>query len=118
MNAANQLTPIEVVRDDYGQWTHPVYLKYLDEHFGDDEFITKEQWEEMKRYFNIQTITLWLSSSVSEDDFEEIMEMETADLSKWNPSNPSGFFLIDIGYTEDDAHAFFAREICTESEVK
>ncbi|MFP6820263.1 hypothetical protein [Acinetobacter sp.] len=107
----NQLKPVDVLRDECGQWVHPDYLKYLDEHFGDAESISQEQWDELKCYFNIQTVTLWLSASVTEDDFEEIMLMENTDLSKWTPNNPDGFFLIDIGYTEEDAQAIFARPI-------
>lgn len=107
----NQLKPVDVVRWEGGHWTHPAYMKYLDEHFGDKESISVEEWSELKRYFNIQTVSLWLSTSVSEDDFEEIMDMETADLSKWEPIAPHGFFLIDIAYTEEDAQAIFARPI-------
>lgn len=107
----NQLKPVEVVRWEGGHWIHPDYLKYLDDHFGDNESISLSEWNELKRYFNIQTVSLWLSASVSEDDFEEIMEMEKVDLSKWDPIAPDGFFLIDIGYTEEDAQAIFARPI-------
>lgn len=107
----NQLKPVDVVRWEGGHWAHPDYLKYVDEHFGDQESISIAEWYELKRYFNIQTVSLWLSASVSEDDFEEIMEMEKVDLSKWNPIAPDGFFLIDIGYTEEDAQAIFARPI-------
>ena len=112
----NQLKPVDVVRDELGQWIHPEYLKYL-ETFDDTEFIVQEQWDEFKRYFNIQTVTLWLSASVSYDEFEEIIAMENSDLSKWEPIAPTGFFLIDISYTEEDAIAIFAREIRKEIEV-
>ncbi|MGO3385362.1 MAG: hypothetical protein ACTIMQ_11600 [Acinetobacter guillouiae] len=107
----NQLKPVEVVRDEYGSWIHPEYRKYLDDHFGDKESISLSEWHELKRYFNIQTVSLWLSASVSEDDFEEIMEMENADLTDWKPIAPNGFFLMDIHFTEDDAIAVFARPI-------
>ena len=110
-----QLEPAEIVRDECGQWVHPDYLKYIEEHFGDAEFISQEQYDELKRYFNIQTVSLWLSTTVSDDEFEEIMMIDQ-DLSKWNPQWPDGFFLIDIAYTEEDAQAVFARPI-RETEV-
>ncbi len=112
-----QLEPAEIVRDECGQWVHPDYLKYLNEHFGDAEFVSQEQYDELKRYFNIQTVSLWLSATVSDDEFEEIMDMDSMDLSKWQPTWPDGFFLIDIAYTEEDAQAVFAREIRQECEV-
>lgn len=108
-----QLKPAVVERDDCGQWTHPEFVEYLKKHIDDDaEQITGEQWEKLKKDLNIQTVTFWLSASVSCDDFDEIMMMENGlDLSKWQPICPDGFFLIDIYYTEEDAQAIFAREI-------
>lgn len=36
--------------------------------------------------------------------------MDSSNLSKWDPIAPHGFFLIDIGFTEDGAEALFAKE--------
>jgi len=111
-----QLTPAEIKRDDCGQWIHPELAKYWDDNFGNDvEQVSKEQWNELKRYFNIETINIFLESSVSSDDWEKMMD--DCDISKWHPIAPHGFFLIDTHFTEDDAVALFAREIRPESEV-
>ena len=31
--------------------------------------------------------------------------MDDCDITKWDPIAPTGFFLIDIGFSEDDAYA-------------
>lgn len=111
----NQLKPVDIVRDEDGQWIHPDFKKYLDETFGVAEFVSQKQWDEMKRYLNIQTCELWLSVTTSCDDFEKMMDSEN--ISNWNPIAPNGFFLINISFCEDDAYAIFAREIRKEIEV-
>ena len=102
-----QLNPVEVVRDETGSWIHPEFLNYLNSLDGDAEFISDKEWAELKRHFNIETATLWMESSVSSDDWESMMD--DCDISKWDPIAPHGFFLIDIGFSEDDAYAIFAR---------
>ena len=111
-----QLNPTEINRNEFGEWIHPKIGKYWDEMFGSDiEYISGEDWKELKRYFNIQTVTLHLESSVSNDDYEEIID--GCDLSKWDPIAPNGFFLMSISFTGDGAEAIFAREIRKETEV-
>jgi hypothetical protein len=83
---SNQLKPCEVVRNRFGCWVHPVYIK---------------------RHFNIETVTFWMESSVNSDDWETMMD--DCDITKWEPIAPNGFFLIDINFSEDDAYAIFAR---------
>ena len=102
-----QLNPVEVVRDKTGSWIHPEFLNYLNSLDGDAEFISDKEWCELKNHFNVETVTLWMESSVSSDDWESMMN--DCDISKWDPIAPHGFFLIDIGFSEDDAYAIFAR---------
>ena len=66
-----------------------------------------EDWRKFKSDFNVETVTLWMESSVSSDDWDSMMD--DCDISKWDPIAPHGFFLIDIGFSEDDAYALFAR---------
>lgn len=110
-----QLEPVEVVRDEYGCWMHPEFREYLDKHHYNQEQLSEDEWESLKRHFNIQTVNFYLDGSVSPDDWEQMMD--EPNLSKWDPIWPDGFFLIDIGFTEDDAIAIFAREISDGSEV-
>ena len=110
----NQLKPVDIVRHESGFWSHPEFNAYFDKHHENQECIFQAEWVELKRYFNIQTVNIYLESSVSSDEWEQMMD--DCDLSKWDPIAPNGFFLIDINFTEDDAVAIFAREI-TVSEV-
>lgn len=103
----NQLNPVEVVRDETGSWIHPEFLKYLNSLEDDAEFITDEDWRKFKSDFNVETVTFWMEYSVSSDDWESMMD--DCDITKWDPIAPHGFFLIDIGFSEDDAYALFAR---------
>ena len=102
-----KLNPVEIKRDETGSWIHPEFLKYLNSLEDDAEFITNEDWRKFKSDFNVETVTLWMESSVSSDDWESMMDK--CDMSKWDPIAPHGFFLIDIGFSEDDAYALFAR---------
>lgn len=113
---SNQLKPCEVVRNRFGCWVHPVYLKYLNDHFADTEYISREDWDELKRYLNIVTVTMHLESCVSADEHDEIMD--SCDLSAWVPPIPHGFFIIDISFTEDGAEAIFAKEPKADAEGK
>ena len=110
-----QLKPSEITRDEHGSWLHPEVRKYLDDHHKNQEWIPQVELDELKRYFNIVTTKLYLETSVSNDDYEEMMD--ACDLSKWDPIAPHGFFLIDICFTEDGAEAIFAKEIGKESEM-
>ena len=83
------------------------FLNYLNSLESESDFFTNEEWAELKRHFNIETVTLWMESSVSNDDWESMMD--DCDITKWDPIAPHGFFLIDIGFSEDDAYAIFAR---------
>lgn len=105
----NQLKPCEIKRDKYGLWIHPVYLKYIQDHFGDSEWISQKQYDELKKHFNIVTARIYLEGSVSEDLYEEITQ--SSNLTKWEPIAPHGFFLIQIANTDDDAYALFAKKI-------
>ncbi|EXB05053.1 hypothetical protein [Acinetobacter baumannii] len=109
----NQLKPTEIIRDEMGCWVHPEYLKYLDDNHADQEWLSQSDWDQLKEHFNIVTTRLYLEGGVSDDLFLEIMD--SSDLSKWNPIAPHGFFLIDIGFTEDGAEALFAKEVKAES---
>ena len=103
----NKLEPTEIVRGEMGTWTHPVYGAYLDKVFSDKEYISREEWEEFKSHFGVDTVMFWMESLVNSDDWE--IMMDACDITKWDPIAPNGFFLIDINFSEDDAYAIFAR---------
>jgi len=98
-----QLEPAEIIRSEMGTWTHPEYAEYLADKLKDAEYISRDEWGELKRHFNIQTVTFWMEGHVSPDDWETMMD--DCDITKWNPIA-----------REDDAYALFARNK-RESEV-
>ena len=81
----------------------------MSSHFYDVPILFNETKlsNELKRHFNIQTVTFWMEGHVNPDDWETMMD--ACDITKWNPIAPNGFFLIDIHFSEDDAYALFAR---------
>ena len=105
----DQLMPVEVERNRFGAWTHPEVVKYLRENGLDTyEVLSSDDWEELKRYFNIGTVKFYLEAHVSEDLYEEILDK--TDLNLWDPIPPHGFFLMSINFTEDGAEAVWAKE--------
>lgn len=111
----SQLLPVECIRDEMGCWIHPEYSKYIVEKLGSPERISKQEYDALCNHFNIQTVIFYMESCVSADDWEEMMD--DCDITKWDPIAPHGFFLIDIGFSEDDAYAVYARKIRKDSEV-
>lgn len=101
------LEPMDIARCKMGTWINPFFDSYLNEVIGDKKFISQSEWDDMKKHFNIDTVTIWMESSINSDDWEKMMD--DCDITKWDPIAPTGFFLIDIGFSEDDAYAIFAR---------
>lgn len=102
-----QLEPVEIIRGEMGTWTHPVYSSYVSENLDGKEYISRDEWDQLKNHFNIQTVTYWMEGHVNPDEWEKMMD--ACDISTWDPIAPHGFFLIDIHFGEDDAYALFAR---------
>ena len=105
----NQLKPAEVVRDQYGYWSHPEYTKYWDEVIGKGaEHCTTEQWNALERELNIETIR---KSLELEDSKVWQKYVESSDASDWQPVKPNGdWFLVSIFCNEDGAFATWAKE--------
>lgn len=95
---------IEVVRDQYGYWTHPDYPTNWDED-------TTE--EEVNKWFSdnqIKAVDIWM-----QDDDEPLSEKYAAGevyACDWNPKKPTeDSFLLFITDTEDGCLALFATQI-------
>ena len=101
------LEPMEIIRDETGSWINPGYLEYINKLDSQNDYLTREEWSALKNHFNIDTVTIWMESNINGDDWEKMMD--DCDITKWDPIAPTGFFLIDIGFGEDDAYAIFAR---------
>lgn len=107
----NQLKPAEVVRDQYGYWSHPEYTKYWDEVIGKGaEHCTNEQWNALEHDFNIDTF----KASLELEDYNAWKEyVESSDASSWQPVKPildGDWFLVSIFCNEDGAFATWAKE--------
>lgn len=96
-----KVTPVQVERDQYGYWTHPVYNDFCDgrEHIPTDEF------------------NAWMDANGLEwtVDYREEEEIDPAvdgyDISKWQPEAPAGdgWFVGSIHDTEDGAVCIWLR---------
>lgn len=107
----NQLKPVEVVRDNYGYWTHPEFTKYWNEVIGEGaEYCTTEQHEALKRDLNIETFR----TSLELEDYEAWEKyVESSDASDWQPEEPiidGEWFLVSIFCNEDGAFATWGKE--------
>ena len=55
-NLIQEAFEVEVERNRFGAWTHPEVTKYLRDNGLDTyEILSSDDWEELKRYFNIGT---------------------------------------------------------------
>lgn len=113
MMEINQLKPVDVVRDEYGFWTHPVLDQYIRQVLGDREFMTDSEHVRMVIHFNID---------LRRDEMEWDCTEELADkywcegdidaVKEWQPTPPNGdgWFLVSINDTDDGPVAWWAKE--------
>ncbi|AUC05524.1 hypothetical protein PFCIP103579_0346 [Prolinoborus fasciculus] len=108
-----QLEPAEIIRDQYGFWTHPVFSEYLDHVIGDSESMTLEQFEELKQHFNVDFSKVEMEFDASEEVASRYWDHEELEaVAYWNPSKPKGdadWFLVSINDTEDGPVAWWAK---------
>lgn len=113
MREIKQLEPAEIIRDQYGFWTHPVFSEYLDHVIGDAEGMTSEQFEELKRYFNVDFSKVEMEFDAPEEVADRYWEQEELEVvNDWHPSKPEedgGWFLVSINDTEDGPMAWWAK---------
>ncbi|MEN0584476.1 MULTISPECIES: hypothetical protein [unclassified Kosakonia] len=96
-----KVTPVQVERDQYGYWTHPVYNDFCD---GREHIPTAE--------FNAWMDANGLEWTVDYRDEEEIdPPVDGYDISKWQPEAPAGYgwFVGSIHDTEDGAVCIWLR---------
>lgn len=120
MKTSNQLTPVDVVRGEYGFWIHPVLDKYLTEILGEREFMTESEHSKMALHFNVHFYRKEMERDCSEELAEKYWGDGDIDAVKdWQPTPPpSGrWFLVSINDTDDGPVAWFAKEIHAEGEV-
>lgn len=108
----HQLKPVEVVRDQYGFWTHPVLSEYIKTILGNPEYLTEDQLDELKNYFNIEVHEIDMDVDAPKEIIERYWDKNEKKATKdWVPSRPDGegWFLVCIHSTNDGCVAWWAR---------
>lgn len=98
-----KITALPVERDEYGYWTHPIYAAFC----GDRDYIQTAEFNEWLKEQG-------LGWSVSYRDDEDISdEVDSCDISAWQPETPAGdgWFVGSIHDTEDGAVCIWLRNI-------
>lgn len=108
-----QLMPVEVVRDDYGFWVHPVLSKYLNDLLGDREGMTESEHQKMMRDLGVTFYRVEMEWDCPEELQEKYWGEGDIDATKdWNPSKPKltgDWFLVSINDAEDGPVAWWAK---------
>lgn len=97
------IKPIEVLRDQYGYWSHPDYLAFCDGR----EFIPSSEFNQWMESQGLQ----W--SVAYRDEIETDPDVDGFDLSSWEPKSPDGegWFVGSIHDTEDGAVCIWLRSV-------
>ncbi|SPL71766.1 hypothetical protein [Acinetobacter stercoris] len=106
----NQLKSMDVVRDKYGFWLHPVFDEYVKNVIGNAEFLTSGQMQEIRRYFNIRLNTTLLEDDANQEIIDRYFDGDTEACAEWIPTPPGdGYFLISINDSDYGAIAWWAK---------
>lgn len=98
------IKPEEVVRDEYGFWTHSQFPD-----FDGREFIPKEEWNRWCAENNINTDIVQFEYDAQEELQDEWYEDGLCDCNKWEPTKPAdNAFLLSLHDTDDGPIAIFA----------
>lgn len=109
MNDQPILQKIPVVRDENGYFLHPDLRHFWDVTMKGAEHCSPVEWEELCERANIKTQIVRLENQESTHPaYISYFEKGTADISSWDPSPPPGWWLIDIGDSEDGPYAVWA----------
>lgn len=122
MKTINQLTPIEVVRDEFGFWSHPVYLEYALKMLDGRESCAAEEWEKLQSDLGVEIRGVNMEYDAPTWIYEKYTsDGDIAICKQWQPSKPddvNDWFMIDLLDNEDfGAVCLWARPICNKSEM-
>jgi hypothetical protein len=110
-----QLLPVTATRDEDGYFRHPALDHFWNVEMDGAERGSPEQWEAWEERNGVETRFAHLES----EDMDHPAYVEYFDnggnASLWGPAAPSGegWFLINIGDSEDGPFAVFARHMCS-----
>lgn len=113
------LQKIPVVRDEDGYFCHPDLMHFWQVEMDGAENCTAAQWEALCERAGITTQMVWLENdSMDSPAYVAYFDNEEG-ATAWDPSPPPGYWLIDIGDSEDGPYAVWAThaEASTERDV-
>jgi hypothetical protein len=99
--------PVE--RDENGYWIHPDLSHFWQVEMNGAESCDSVQWEELCERAGIKTETVRLENQErTHPAYIRYFQEGELDISDWDPSPPPGWWLIDIGDSEDGPFAVWA----------
>ncbi|RQT38681.1 hypothetical protein DF036_06765 [Burkholderia contaminans] len=103
------LQKIPVVRDKDGYFIHPDLLHFWLVTMDGAEHCTKEQWSALEARAGVKT-TIYHLESENEDHPAYVSYFDNGNLyiTDWDPSPKQGWWLIEIGDSEDGPYAIYA----------
>ncbi len=104
------LQKIVVVRDEDGYFLHPDLLHFWQVTMDGAEHCTSAQWQELCVKAGIVTRTVYLGSEDIDHPAYIAYFDNGGNALEWDPSPPPGWWLIEIGDTEDGPYAVWATE--------
>jgi hypothetical protein len=115
MNDQPILQQIPIVRDQDGYFIHPDLLHFWTVTMDGAEHCTPQQWEDLEKRAGIKTSIYHLGNeSMDHPAYVSYFDNGNLDISAWDPSPEPGWWLIEIGDSEDGPYAVYA----THAEVK
>ncbi|HEM7839613.1 TPA: hypothetical protein U2Q23_001093 [Burkholderia multivorans] len=109
MTTTPMLQKIPVVRDQDGYFIHPDLLHFWTVTMGGAERCTPEQWTALEAQAGIKTSIYHLESeNVDHPAYVSYFDNGNLDITEWDPSPEPGWWLIEIGDSEDGPYAVYA----------
>ncbi|ARL38614.1 hypothetical protein BOC49_10990 [Burkholderia pseudomallei] len=109
MTTAPILQKIPVVRDQDGYFIHPDLLHFWQVTMGGAEGCTPEQWAALEAQAGIKTSIYHLENeSMEHPAYVSYFDNGNLDISAWGPSPEPGWWLLEIGDSEDGPYALYA----------
>ncbi|KVS08141.1 hypothetical protein [Burkholderia multivorans] len=103
------LQKIPVVRDQDGYFIHPDLLHFWTVTMGGAERCTPEQWAALEAQAGIKTSIYHLESeNVDHPAYVSYFDNGNLDITEWDPSPEPGWWLIEIGDSEDGPYVVYA----------
>ncbi len=98
------IEPVAVVRDEWGNFYHPV----LEKVFGDAEEIPMDFFRDQ----GLEIHCTMMEDELNEGALDAWIDLSSPDISHWTPKQPDGegWFIVSLGDTEDGPVCYWARK--------